>query len=467
MINLHLDTDIRTLPTEEAKKKIDNINLVAEHFCNIKFYDECRYCADNALLMAEAINYKRGIAGAKYVLGTMHVKQEDYSEAILVLSEAEKISDEINDLNYTGKVCQKLGFCYWSIGDYTKEIESFFKALNAYNRCGCTKEEADTMNSIGNCYLITKEFNSALEYYKMSIGLKKKLLDVHGIIYSLYNMALTNNNIAAERDFLIDDEEDRKITVSLYNKALQYYFAALEFNTKLEKSNFLEHRILQNIGLTYTNLERAEEAIGLFNKCIDYYEKTQNDGDKCETMINLSVAYLALGREEEATKTLYKAKDLSEKLGLKRISLQVHWHVSKIYETQKNFKAALEHKRIYAELDLEKTKTLVEDKISKLNILHKVEVTKKETQVLSGKNSELKKINEELVKLNTEKNYFLNLAANDLKLPLEKIGNKLKVLERTGKNERVQYLDDILEESSRMEKIISNLLVINESESVK
>lgn len=39
MIDLHLDIDIKSLPEEEAKKKIDGINQVAAHFYTIKNFE--------------------------------------------------------------------------------------------------------------------------------------------------------------------------------------------------------------------------------------------------------------------------------------------------------------------------------------------------------------------------------------------------------------------------------------------
>ncbi len=467
MINLHLDTDIRTLPPEEAKKKIDGINQVAEHFCRIKLYDECIYCADNALEMANLINYRKGMAWAKFVMGLMYTRQENFSAAVALLSESEKIADETNDLHLTAKVCQQIGICYWNIGDYTNEIEAFFKSVDAYNRTHQLNGEADALNSVGNCYLLAKEFDSALEYYKLSIKIKKEIRDVGGIIYSLYNMALTNNNIAAERDFFIDNEDEKETTLKYYNKALKYYFAALEFNSELERDPLLEHRILQNIGLSYINVERADEAIEIFHKCISYYEITGNNIDKCDTLINLSIALLALGRDEEAIESLNEANVISDKLGIKRLIMQIHYHFAKYYIKKGNYKKALEYQRKYAELDLERIKTLVEDKIRKLNILHKVDITKKQTEILYQKNSQLKIINDELVKLNKEKNYFLNIAGKDLRLPLEKIGNRLEIIRIAETILKVKSLSEILGETDRMQNIISNLLAFNESESVK
>lgn len=467
MINLHLDIDIRTLPEAEAMKKIDDINQVAEHFCSIKNFEEGMYCAENALNMAEAIGYHNGIAQAKYTIGFIFSRREDYSSAISVLIEAEKNSAGTNDLKCTGEICQLLGFCYWNIGDYSNDIEFFFKAVSVFNRAGMREKEANSLNSIGNFYLETKEHDLALDYYRKSISIKKELCDINGIIFSLYNMALTINNVAAARDAKDLNNVSDETAQALYYKALKYYFAALDFNTKLERDEFLEHRILQNIGLTYTNISRQEEALEIFLKNIEYFTKTGNEVDKCDTLIYLSITDLSLGKIEEAERALKQAEEIAVRLNIKRLILHVSRNFATHYEKRKMFKEALYYHRKYTELELERSKTIVEDNITKLNILHTVDLTKKETQVLSEKNEQLKALNSDLVKLNNEKNYFLNLAANDLKLPLEKISKKINLIRTGDKEKKYKELTEVLIESSHMQNIISDLLTLNESQSAK
>jgi tetratricopeptide (TPR) repeat protein len=467
MINLHLNIDIRSLNEEEAKKKIDDINRVAEHFCDIKYYDESNYCAEKSLQMAEAINYKRGIANAKRIMGIIFSNKEDYSSAITKLVDAELSARDTKDFRCIGKICQMLGVCYWNIGDYSSEIEAFFKAASAYNNAKMRKEEANSLNSIGNYYLETQEFSLAIEYYKKSISISKELRDVNGIIFTLYNMALTFNNKAAGMDANNIDNEHGEIAQGLYKKALKHYLAAQDFNTKLERNEFLEHRILQNIGHTYTNLNRNEEALELFSKNIDYFTKTGNEIDKCDTLIYISLAYLALGKTDESEESLSRAKEISERLNIKRLIMHVCRDFSSHYERRKMFKEALYYNRKYTEYEFKRTKTLVEDRIRKLNILHTVDITKKETQILSEKNQQLQELNKKLIKLNSDKNYFLNLAANDLRTPLEKISRKINTFSNSNEEEKLFNLKEILKESSQMQDLISNLLTLNESQSAK
>jgi tetratricopeptide (TPR) repeat protein len=464
MIDLHLDIDIRTLTDEDAKKKIDNINKVAEHFYSIKNYEDSKYCTDNALELAEAISYVKGIADAKYNLGKLNFVSEDYFSCIQSLIEAEKLFESCNDLKKCAKVCFQLGLAYWNIGDYHNESESFFKALDLYRQVKSVKDEGNCLNSIGNYFVEAGDYESSLEYHKMSLNIKRKMKDVRGIIYSLYNIALIHNNIAA---FTLSDDGS-ELALMHYKKSLKYYSEALEFNRKLEKDTFLEKRILQNIALNYSNCDEPEKATEILLDCTDYFTKTKNDMDKCDTIIYLGIIYGRMKKWEKAEEYFFDALKIAERLHSNRHSINLYRSMAEMYRTTGNYKSALHYARIRTELNLERNKTLTDNNIRKLNVLHKVDIEKKNTEVLSEKNEELQMINNKLLRLNEDKNYFLNLAANDLKQPLEKITGMIRIIRSPEEEEKLppfrDILEDILAESFKMQKIISELLTINEIE---
>lgn len=461
MIDLRLDIDIKSLILTEAYKKIDGINQVAEHFYSIKNYDECSYCIENGLKMAEEINYVKGIGEAKYNLGRLYSIKEYYAPSIQSFIEADMLFDSIGDLKNLARVSYALGLAYWSIGDYGNESESFFKALDLYRRINAVKDEANCLNSIGNYFVETGDYESSLEYHKMSLDIKRKIKDIRGIIFSLYNIALIHNNIAA---FTLPDQASGLV---YYQKSLRYYSEALEFNSKLEKDAFLEKRILQNIALNYSNCGEPEKSEGILLDCVDYFTKTNNYADKCDTLIYLGIIYSQMRHWEKAEKTFFDALNIAERLHSGRHSINLYRSLTDMYKLLGNYKSSLFYFRKRAELDLERNRTLTDNNIRKLNVLHKVDITKKETEILSERNDKLKIKNEELVKLNNEKNYFLSLAAIDLKIPLERIASKIFGINDKDRNGKMNILNEILEHSSYMQKIISDLLTINESQSAK
>jgi len=462
MINLHLDTDILTLSEEKAKKKIDDINYIAGHFYTIKNYEVSEYCAKAALDLSVKIQYKKGTGEAKYNLSMISFHEEDYPASIQNLIEAEKLFEGIKDEKNLAKVCYQIGLTYWNVGDYSNEIESFFKSLTFYRQIGNLNKEANCLNSIGNYYLEVGDLDTGLEYHRMSLNIKRKIKDVRGIIFSLYNIALINNNIAALR---IPDDNEKKM--EYYKKSLKYYSEALEFNNKLEKDTFLENRILQNMGLIYISVFEHDKAVAMLTKCIEYFESTSNDIDKCDTLIYLGIGYTKVKQWEKAEEIFFSALKIAEGFQTQRHILNLHRYLAEMYKSKEDFRSGLNYLKNYAKLESERAHTLLDSNLRKLSVLHKVDITKKEMEVLTGKNENLISLNEELIKLNSEKNHFLQLAAIDLKLPLKKIGDKISILKNSSRETKFNYLSEILEESAQMQKIISGLLTVNESQSAK
>jgi len=445
MINLHLDVDIRTLPEAKAQKKIDDINFIAGHFADIRHFDQCSYCADNAFKMSEAIDYTKGIADAEYNLGMISYEKGDYTNAIARFLKASKLYNSLQMFHKEADAYSYLGIAYRNIDDYSAMIDVFFKSLYIYRKNGEEGKEGNMLNSIGNYYLEVRQEKLALEYYAMSLKMKRGQKDIKGLILTLYNIGLIYHNI---------NENE---------KALRYYETAFVFNEKIEKNSFYEHRILQNIGSVYVRMYRFNEAEETYLKCIDYFEKNDFPIEKADTLNYMAALYRVMKKYDKVEEYLNEGLKMAAELKSKRLEMLLSRSFAEYYIDVNNYRSALKYTRIHHKLDMERNKTIEEESIRKLNILHTVDITKKETQILSEKNEQLKSLNEELVRLNNEKNYFLNIAANDLKLPLENINEKINNIRRSDGEEKLNPLREILEESSLMQKIIGDLLIINET----
>lgn len=89
------------------------------------------------------------------------------------------------------------------------------------------------------------------------------------------------------------------------------------------------------------------------------------------------------------------------------------------------------------------------------------------TAELEEKNEELNRLNEGLIKLNAEKNYFLGMAAHDLKSPLNNVKGLIELLKTSTKNEnneQKEVLIHIDKSVTKMANLINDLLDINKIE---
>jgi tetratricopeptide (TPR) repeat protein len=456
MIDLYLNIDIKSLPEAEARQKIDDINKVSEFFCNQKSFDDSIYCSENALIMSERINYTKGIAEAKKNIGEVNYRRSEFKDAMLNLSEAAKLFDEINEKGNQAKTYINLAISHRYLDDYITMIELCFKALTIFRETNDEYNEGFILNIIGNYYLEVRQYNLAIEYYTMSLKIQRKQKNIRRIMLVIYNIGLGYYNLG-----LHSTDSDEKF--SFYGKALVYYNTAYDFNLRIDKDKFLRTRILRNIAMAYGSQEKYEKSEEIFLECLEYFTKKKDKLEVCETLTDLGKLYVDMKSNEKAGNTLYEAEKLAVELESKRLQLAVAWKFHDLFRNQKKFYNAFTYYKKLSVIEFERNNTLIEDNIRKLNIMHKVDITKKETEMLSEKNEHLRALNEKLVKLNNEKNYFLNLAGNDLKLPLQNISELVSDIK---KQNSVEKLSSILEESSHMQKIISHLLTINETETV-
>lgn len=93
------------------------------------------------------------------------------------------------------------------------------------------------------------------------------------------------------------------------------------------------------------------------------------------------------------------------------------------------------------------------------------------TQALEAKNLELIQLNQQLVKLNQDKNDFLSIVAHDLKNPLSAIQNAALLIQsdydELPKDQVVEFANMIAETSYDMFELIKNLLEVNRIEAGK
>jgi len=447
MIDLHLDIDIKTLTNEEAIKKIDGINKVAKHFCDIKLYDESDFCIENSLAMAEAIGFLKGIADSKNVKGLTYYGRKDYVKAIPELIEAAKLYASLSDLNNEAKVYKQLGISYWRVGDFKSQIDVFFKALYIFRELKDEVFEGDILNCIANYYMVVSEYSLSLEYYRMSIELAKKYHDVTTAIIVLYNMACVYSNLQE------------------YDKSLKYFETAFEINSKIEHNSFFETRILNNMAMVYSSKGNYEKAAKIFLKCRGYFIKTKNEIDECDTLVNMGINYCRMKEFDEAGKVFNEVYEICDKINDKTMMSNICREYSNYFCLIKNFEEALSYQKKYFALNHERLNTVEENNIRNLHILHQLDIKKKETEVLTEKNEILRAKNSELIELNKDKNNYMGVAANDLKIPLEKISYSLDELKTPSSESKVSLLNKITEHSTSMQKIIQDLLTANEKQS--
>lgn len=236
---------------------------------------------------------------------------------------------------------------------------------------------------------------------------------------------------------VVDDEEDIHRITRLVLKGFIYQGKQLEilsaYSAEEAKVLLEQHR---NIALIFLDVVMETHDAGL--QLVQYIRETLKNRFVC---IILRTGQAGFAPEEEVV-VKYEINDYAEKTDLNR---------------QKLISLTATGLRGYADMiAIELCRQYLEEKVTE------------RTDDLLRHNEKLRLLNQELTRLNQERNEFLGIAAHDLKNPLQAIQGSAELIETAfddfSRDEIIEFAQMIGESSQRMFELISNLLEVNRIE---
>ncbi len=383
-----IDSLLFKLPkAKEDTNKVNLLNDLSFTYSRINPEEGIKY-GERALMVAEKLNWKKGISEANNCLGINSNKKSDYIKALDYWFKSLKINEELGDKKSVSRNMGNIGNVYSDKNDYPKALEYYLKALKIMEELGDKKSVATTLTSIGNVYTSQSDFPMGLKYYFNALKMEEELGRKSGISVNLgnigvlylnqkdyvkaleYNLkSLQMDEELGDKSYIASDLESIGIVYKAkndYAKAMEYYNKALKLNEELgDKSgiarnfgnlgNIYKKRIDFNTGLEFyfKALKMAEElgnknlvAANLGNIGITYLEiaKCYSEKNKVKSSISKAEAL------NKANEYLNKALSVSKEIGF-LAALQEFYNAK--YEVQKlegNCKEAIESYRNYTEI---------------------------------------------------------------------------------------------------------------------
>jgi len=83
-----------------------------------------------------------------------------------------------------------IGIIYSDLGDYTKALDYYERALKIKEEISDISGIAHTLNNIGNAYKEQGNYSEALEYYKNSLKIKEEISDKRGMVNTMTNIGI-------------------------------------------------------------------------------------------------------------------------------------------------------------------------------------------------------------------------------------------------------------------------------------
>jgi signal transduction histidine kinase len=407
--------EIDSLKRELARVSTDTteVNILLELSMKHQNFapDTAMMYIQSGLEKATKIGYKKGRADALLHIGRLKRDQASSADALKEMFEALEIYREIDDKVQIAHSLNDISIIYATSNDNDNALKYFHQALDIFRQMGDEKGEAYALNNIGIMYQDMDDNAKAKEYYLASLKIKEKHNDQYGISRGYSNLGSIS-----------EDENNQE-------EALDYY-------QKAEKI-FIETKDDRGLTVNYLAIARVKD----------------RQGKKAEARKNALLALKkaqqvkALSQMKRASKMLAQ---LDEESGNLRSALAYQKQYNTISDSlsNENYQADLEELKAKFNVEekereivlLKKDAELQEARIKQRNILaysltsgivlmvivvgllfYVYRATKSKKDSLTQKNIEIAQQNEDLDKLNKEKDRFFSILSHDLRGPLSSL----------------------------------------------
>ncbi|WP_158259119.1 tetratricopeptide repeat-containing sensor histidine kinase [Flagellimonas meridianipacifica] len=237
--------------------------------------------------------------------------------------EALVISQETNWKKGEALALRQKGNLYYVQADNLRALDHFQKALRLSVDLG-DDELSSTLNSnIGHIHADLKEYDKALERYNAFLTFAEESNNIPNQIRGLSNIAIVYNDLEN------------------YEEGLPYLEKALKL-AEQEDNDFFQAAIINNLALGYKGLKEYQKSLEYYHEAKGIAESIGNKYILTSALNSIGKVNILLGDYDAAEKAGKEALSLSQETGT--IEWQADsWEVlSKVYEHQKNSVDALD-----------------------------------------------------------------------------------------------------------------------------
>jgi two-component system NtrC family sensor kinase len=323
---------------------------------------------DEAILLANKIGDKKGLANAYNAKGRALAQQGDLVEGILVFQEALTYFHEIEDKTGEANILSNLGSMYFMNGNSTKALKLHFESLKISEEIDNKLRIGTSLNNIGTVYLENKStMGEALSYFKRS-------LDVFQEIELKIGMATAAMNIGEV--YFLELE---------YDSAIYYHQLALGLSDGTIDATF-----------PLTQLGEINAALGNFQKAYEFHRRGLAISEKLDAKFELTQCLIGLAKTQKmqgdfegAINTFERAKVLAKEIGAKNELVDTYLSLAETKAFIGDYKAAYENEIGAKSVKEEIAKLSTAQMIQTLRI--EFDLDKKEAEIaLLKKDTELK-----------------------------------------------------------------------------
>jgi CHAT domain-containing protein len=310
-------------------------------------YDESLAILQPLLPVVEKANDAALHARVLFFTARAHYFKSDYRTALPLLERALAESRAARDRPFEATILRATGRLHKQQGTYAEGLHILDEAIALYAKLGDAREEAGAWMTVGAIHDLTGNFEQALAAYERARAGLQAVKDAE--YYTLFNeIGVTYTNLGR------------------YEEALASHLTSLEGRLKLGDKYY--------IGLSHSNLGDVYFALGQYERAIEHYEQCVNlcgsAGERRSVAIvlgALATTWMASGNAQRGLEYARRGLEVTREIGVEHLEGVAHRHVGYAYEQLGNLAESTRHQERALEL-ARKTGALL-DEAATLNAL--------------------------------------------------------------------------------------------------
>ncbi len=322
---------------------------------------------EQALLIAQQLNYREGISECYGWLGYLFTNKGDIVLALEYLKKELVIKQALNNKKGKAICLNNIAIIYKNQGDIASAIQYFHQTLQTMEELGERKNVAIALNNLGIIHDGQGDTRLALDYYKKSLKIREEIDDAKGIAISLNNIGTIYRDLGQ------------------YDEALVYTQKAMGIAQKMEDLDG-ESSFLANIGVLMAMKKDTTKAIDYLLQSLAISRKIEDKDAIAKSLIKLGSIQLALGKVEAAKKSGKEALTLSFETNFPESIRDAAKLMNSIANRERDYQSAFEMYRLHIQM----RDSIINEKTQKATITQqmKYEFDKKESLLQAEKDKQ-------------------------------------------------------------------------------
>lgn len=321
---------LKALLKNYPKRDTQYVNLLNTTGMNIYLSNpnQTTTYGNEALKLAQKLNYLKGIARAYHTLGISHYAMGKYAQAEQYYIKALDFYKKTENKHKIARIQANLGTLSIWQANYDQSIKYTMKAVDYFKGVNNQEALASCYNTLGVAYKRRSELGEAEKYYQLALAGFRGVKNNNGIASALINLGRISQG------------------QNQIKKALDFNFKALKIAVKTNNKRALS-TAYHNIGELQATQNKHLEAITYYEKTIDIEKGFKSLPGQAYTYNFLAESYRQLSEYKKAKKLLKLSYELASKSKARTELKYNYLFQSRLDSSQGNYLAAFEAYKKY------------------------------------------------------------------------------------------------------------------------